>query len=124
VDKHIESNTVTDNIIKFPNKPTEEVKVITDEIELQKQSLSFAYEVIDNIHDMLHEETGSCIYTDEEFMPITIFAAEVISAMWLMTQGVNEHPMQDIANDLFGDIDVDNSQDLDYDDYNEDKEKD
>ena len=121
MDKPTESNTMTDNVIKFPNKLEEKVEVITDELDLHRQSLSFAYEAIDNIHDMLHEETGDCIYTDDDYTSITIFIAEVISGMFLMSHGV-EHPMQEIADDLFNDVDI--SDEMDYSESNDETNKD
>ncbi len=121
MDKPLESNTMTDNVIKFPNKPTENVEVVTDELDLHRQSLSFAYEAIDNIHDMLHEETGDCIYTDDDYTAITIFLAEVISGMFLMSHGI-EHPMQEIANDLFDDVDTDDE--VGYNESNDETNKD
>jgi hypothetical protein len=105
VDKPTESNTMTNNVIKFPQKKTETID-IPEDIDLHKYSIEFAYEVIDNIHDMFHEETGDCIFVDDDYTAMTIFLAETISGMYLLSQGV-DHPMQEIANDLFGDIEID-----------------
>jgi hypothetical protein len=126
--------TKNNNVIKFPTTDKEKEQILGKNIEfvnaddepenIQKESLVFAYEVIDELHDMLHSETGDCIFTDNEYMPLVIFAAEVISAIYLLSHGIDEHPMMDIANDLFGDIDIDNSEDFVYtDDENDDEEK-
>lgn len=111
MDKLIERISMNNNVIKFPNKRVETVE-ISDEESINKKSLEFAYEMIDYIHDGIHEETGDCIFTDDEYMPIVICMAEVISAAYLMSQG-HDHPFQEIAHDLFSDVDI--SEEMEYD---------
>lgn len=103
---------MSNNVIKFPAKKAETVD-IQGELTLNKRALEFAYEMIDYIHDGFHEETGECIFTDNEYMPMVICMAEVIAAAYLLSQG-RDHPFQEIAQDLFGDIDIDAEMD-----YNE-----
>jgi hypothetical protein len=121
------------NVIKFPLSNEEKKEMFGRNVEfvqvddaesIEKESLVFAYDVIDHLHDMLHEETGDCIFTDDSYMTLTIFAAEVISTIYLMAHGVDDQPIQQIADDLFGNIDVDNLSDLDYTDQNNNNEKD
>ena len=95
---------MSNNIIKFPAKKAETVD-IQGELTLNKRALEFAYEMIDYIHDGIHEETGDCIFTDDEYMSIVICMAEVISAAYLLSQG-HDHPFQEIAHDLFSDVDI------------------
>ena len=103
---------MNNNVIKFPNKKTETIE-IEDEQTLNKRALDFAYEMIDYVHDGIHEETGDCIFTDDEYIPMVICMAEVIAATYMLSQG-HDHPFQEIANDLFGDVDIDSNMD-----YNE-----
>jgi hypothetical protein len=109
------------NVIKFPKRKPETIE-IPEDLALHKYSLEFAYEVIDNIHDTFHEETGDCIFVDDDYTAMVLFLAETISGMYLMSQGV-DHPMQEIATDLFGDveIDVDIPSEMDYDVSNNDE---
>jgi hypothetical protein len=108
------------NVIKFPNKRVETVD-IEDENTLNKKALEFAYEMIDYIHDGIHEETGDCIFTDDEYMPMVICMAEVIASTYMLSQG-HEHPFQEIAQDLFGDIDID--AEMDYDETSNESDED
>lgn len=96
---------MTNNVIKFPKKRTETIE-IEDANVLNRKALDFAYEMLDYIHDRVHEKTGDCIFTDDEYTPIVICTAEVISAMYLQSQGVG-HSFQEIAQELFGDVDID-----------------
>lgn len=102
---------MTDNVIKFPAKKIETVE-IEDEHTLNKKALEFAYEMIDYIHDGIHEETGDCIFTDDEYMPMVIYMAEVIASTYMLSQG-HDHPFQEIAQELFGDVDIDAEMDYD-----------
>jgi len=101
---------MTNNVIKFPSRKIEA------EPSIHTESLEFAYELIDELHDRLHDETGDCIFTDDEYTAITIFLAEVISAMYLMGHGL-DHPIQEIASELFGDVDIDDE--MDYNEFND-----
>lgn len=92
------------NVIEFPARKTETVE-IEDSRTLNKKAMEFAYEMIDYVHDGIHEETGDCIFTDDEYIPIVICMAEVISAAYMLSQG-HDHPFQEIAQDLFGNIDI------------------
>ena len=103
---------MSNNVIKFPAKKAETVE-IEDENTLNKRALEFAYEMIDYIHDGFHEETGDCIFTDDEYVPMVIYMVEVIAATHMLSQG-HDHPFQEIAQDLFGDVDIDAEMD-----YNE-----
>lgn len=76
---------MANNIIKFPSKKTETVE-IEDDHTLNKKALEFAYEMIDYVHDGIHEETGDCIFTDDDYVPMVICMAEVISATYLLSQ--------------------------------------
>jgi hypothetical protein len=106
----------TDNVIKFRPRKTETVE-IQEEQDSNREALEFAYEVLDILHDMLHEQTGDCIYTDRDYSALTICVAEVIAAVYLTSQGI-EHPFQEIANDFFGNVDVDIDSEMDYNESN------
>ena len=102
-----------DNVIRFPTTHKLQGKsadiVTVDDVETTNaESMNFAYEIVDVIHELLQEKTGDCVYTDDEYTPIIILVAEVLSAIYLTSQGVDDHPMQNVAADLFGDVDIDN----------------
>lgn len=94
------------NVIKFPTNKKTEIVEIQEEEFVHKKSLEFAYEIIDYLHDQMYEETGDCIFDDDDYVPLIICTAEVISALFLHSQG-HEHPFQEIAHDLFGEVDID-----------------
>ena len=104
---------MVDNIVKFPTKLETTVEV-TD--GCHDDSVDFAYTVIEELHDMMHNETGDCIFTDEDYHPLNSMMAEVVSAIYLMSQGIN-HPMQEIAINLLENVDI-----TDKADYNENNE--
>lgn len=97
---------MSSNVIKFPNNKKTETIEIEDERVLSKRALEFAYEMIDYVHDGIHEETGDCIFTDDEYVPMVICMAEVIASIYMLSRG-HDHPFQEIANNLFGDVDID-----------------
>jgi hypothetical protein len=105
---------MTNNVIKFPQKKSETVD-IEDVDDIHKYSLEFAYSVIDDIHDVFHEETGDCIFVDDDYTSLVILLAEVLSGMYLLSQGI-DHPTQEIADDLFAHVkeEIDNSTDTSY----------
>lgn len=107
---------MTDNIVKFPAK-VEHIEQEDNE-KLHDIAIDFANVAVEELHHMMHDETGDCIFTDEEYHPLNFMFAEVVSAMYLMSQGV-DHPMQEIAETLFGDVDI-----TDESDYNETNEND
>jgi hypothetical protein len=112
---------MTDNVVKFPGKNTETVDIL-EEKDLHTQSLDFAYELIHQAHDTIHEEFGDCILTDEEYNPLVFLLAETLSAIYFMTQGV-DHVLQEIAEDLFGDVVVDNDDEMVYNEPNDDNKE-
>jgi len=103
------------NVIKFPAKRAVTVELPPEEVTVQ-ESLEFAYEIADVIHDALHERTGDCIFTDDDYTPLVICVTEVISAMYLMSHG-HAHPFHEIAQELFGGVDID--AEMEYDETNE-----
>jgi hypothetical protein len=106
---------MTNNVIKFPNKKLETIEN-KQELTLNQESIEFAYEIADVLHDVLHERTGDCIFTDDDYTPLVICVTEVISAIYMMSQG-HDHPFQEIAQELFGNVDID--AEMDYDESNE-----
>lgn len=96
---------MTSNVITFPSKKEEAVD-IKDKMSVEEDANDFAQELIDIIHGALYDKTGECIFTDEEYRPIAICLGEVISAMYMLSQGYDDHPFQEIAKEIFGD-DVD-----------------
>ena len=96
------------NVIPFP-RPKEEVIEIKDRMTVEEDANEFASEIIEIIHNALHDKTGDCIFTDDEFMPIALCLEEVISAMYLLSQGYDDHPFQDIAKDIFG-VDIEDEE--------------
>jgi hypothetical protein len=113
MDKVIERIYMTDNIIKFPSKKMETV-TIEDEVTLGDDSIEFAYAIIDEVHDLIHESSGECIFTDDEYKPLVLCITESLAALYLMSHGV-EHPFQELAQEIFGD-DIDISSGVDYND--------
>jgi hypothetical protein len=112
---------MTDNVVKFPDKNTETVDIL-EEKDLHTRSLDFAYNIIHQLHDDLHEETGDCVFTDEEYNPLVFLLAETLSAIYFMSNGA-DHVMQEIAEDLFGDVMVDNDDEMGYSEPNDDNEE-
>jgi hypothetical protein len=109
-----------DNVINFPKKETEVISVDEDDVILY-QSLSVAHEILEQLHDVLHEQTDECIFTDPEYSNMITLFIETVSAMYHMTQG-KTHVLQEIADDFFEEM-VDNTDEKDYNDNNEtDKE--
>jgi hypothetical protein len=109
-----------DNVIKFPTKQLIDNVEIADEDDVRIESISIAYQIMDSLHDIIHEETEECIFTDDEYVPMVIFLSEAISAMYLKASGF-DHPMQEIAENLFGDVDID--PDMEYNESNDDDNK-
>jgi len=111
-----------DNVIKFqPRENTVKTVEISSEEKLNAKSLEFSYDVLDIIHDMIHEQTGDCIFTDDDYKSITICTAEVVSAIYLMSQGL-DHPFHEISKTLFNDVDIDNKVDYDIPNVNDDED--
>jgi hypothetical protein len=92
---------MTSNVIAFPQK--EETVEIRDRISTEEDADSFANEIVEIIHNALHDRTGECIFTDDEYTPITICIGEVITALYMLSQGFDDHPFQQIATEIFGD---------------------
>lgn len=91
---------MTSNVITFPQRmETIEVK---NEIIAGEEANDFANQIIEIIHNALHDQTGECMFTDPEYKPMTICIGEVISALYMLSQGHN-HPFLEIANEIFGD---------------------
>jgi hypothetical protein len=98
---------MSDNkVINFPSKKIEDLKILEEE-DIQNSAYEFASNILDYIHDGIHEETGECIYSDDGYIPLGIYITEVLSSIYLMSQGV-DHPFQEIAEEVFG-ADSDNS---------------
>lgn len=115
MDESTERNTMTNNVIAFQPKKEEPIE-IKDKSSVEEDANDFAYELIEIIHGALHDRTGECIFTDEEYKPITICLGEVISAMYMLSQGYDDHPFQEISKEIFGDeVDIDEE-----DEYNDD----
>jgi hypothetical protein len=108
-----------DNVIKFPKKETATVTVDEDD-EILYQSLNIAHEALEQLHDILHEQTDECIYTDSAYSNMITLFVEIVSAMYHMTQG-KDHILQEIADDFFEET-VDNPDEKDYNDNETDKE--
>lgn len=112
---------MTDNVIKFPFKTDVETITIEDEGSTYLDAYEFFSNIIDLIHDGLHENTGDCIFTDEEFHPLVNMLGENLIAMYLLSQGI-DHPLQDVAKDFFETVDI--SENVDYNDTKDDIDKD
>ena len=105
------------NVIKFPSMKDEvETIMIKDELDHHKDSFELVDPVIEYLHDMLHEQTGDCMFEDDDYRALKILISEAVSAIYLLSQGV-EHPLQEIAEDLFNDLDIEEN--IDYDESNE-----
>ena len=101
----IERNTMKNNVIAFPQR-NEEIVDIKSAEEVEIDANDFANEIVNFIHDELHEKTGECIFTDEEYRSITICVGEVITALYMQSQG-HDHPFLEIADEIFGeDVDI------------------
>lgn len=87
-----------DNVIKFPQTNLETVEVDYED-KVHQHSLDYAYRVINNFHDDFHKETGDCIYVDEDYTSMVLLFAEVISGMYMKSQGF-DHPTHEIADSL------------------------
>ncbi len=103
------------NIIEFPKFRKKE------DTDLRDESLEFAYEMIHSFHDSFHDATGDCIFTDDDYDSLTFLLVEVLTGFHMKSLG-KDHPMQEIADDLF-DF-VDNDHDTDYNVSNNDIEDD
>ena len=101
-------------IVKVPNR-LHEVN-IQESNEFQKETIEFSYEIIDHIHDIIHEKFDECIYTDQDYEPLVVCLSELISAICHMTQG-KDHPFIDFCNEVFVDSGINM-------DYNENENKD
>lgn len=88
---------MTDNVIHIP---FEKMRRVKEEIENLDPSIVFSHYILDLIHDEIHEETGICIFEQEEYDPIIILLLETIGALHMKTQN-KEHPIQKAAEDLF-----------------------
>ncbi len=113
MDQPTERNKMTSNVIAFPKREGETINTI-DRLQVESDADEFAYELMETIHDVFHQKTGECIFTDEDYAPISIYLSEVISAMYMLSQGHDDHPMQEIAKDVFGN-DLDIAEKNDYD---------
>lgn len=114
---------MTTNVIAFPQRKDEAIEAIEikDEMEVSEDASNFANEIIEIIHYALYEKTGECIFTDEEYRPITICISEVIAGLYMLSQG-REHPFQEIASEIFGD-EVDIADENEYTDENVNNEE-
>lgn len=109
---------MTSNVISFPQKIVETID-IEDELLAEENGNDFASEIIEHVHDMIHERTGDCIFTEEAYKPLAICLGEVLTAMYMFSQGHETHPFYDIAQDIFGDpLDISGDQD-----YTDDTDK-
>lgn len=104
---------MTDNVIKFPRRKEETVEVV-DTMTLEETGNHIAGDLMDVVHDFFHDETGECIYTDEEYLPLVICLGEVLTAMYMFSQGDDSHPFYGVAQEIFGDSPVDNSEKESY----------
>jgi hypothetical protein len=104
MDNPTERDKMKSNVINFHPRKNEEIETIDikDELAVGEDATDFANEIIEIIHYALYEKTGECIFTDEEYMPITICLGEVIAGLYMLSQGHN-HPFQEIASEIFGD---------------------
>lgn len=95
---------MTSNVITFPSRNEEAIEIveIKNEIIAGEEANEFANEIIEIIHNALHDKTGECIFTDEDYKAITICLGEVIAGLYMLSQGHN-HPFQEIASEIFGD---------------------
>lgn len=100
-----------DNVIKFPFNNAEMVEVKEENI-LGEESTTFAHTIIDDIHDRIHENTGECIFSNDEYLPLIMCVADAISGIYLMANGVDNF-FTEIAQELYGDVDL--SDDVLYD---------
>jgi hypothetical protein len=91
-------------------------------MSLEEVGHHFAYEVLDHLHEMIHEATDECIYTDEKYNPISIYAVEVITAMFMLANGDDSHPFCEIADEVFNES-VDKGDDLGYNGKNVDNDE-
>jgi len=111
---------MTNNVIQFQSRKIETVE-INDAAETEIDANDFANEIVEVIHDMLHDKTGDCIFTDEDYKSITICIGEVITALYMLSQG-HDHPFIEIANEIFGD-EVDISEEEGYNSENVNNEE-
>jgi len=102
-----------DNVIKFPGR-NDETKVIISDMDLEEAGNDFAYEVMEQIHDILHEKNGECIFTDEQYLPLVTCLGEVLTALYMFSEGNDTHPFHEIAQDIFGDDSLDISEEEGY----------
>jgi len=95
---------MTNNVITFPSRKEETVETIEfkDEMASEEEANDFANEIIEIIHAALYEKTGECMFTDEDYTPITICLSEVIAGLYMLSQG-HDHPFLEIASEIFGD---------------------
>jgi hypothetical protein len=92
---------MTDNVIKFPIPKEDTI------LDIEEAGNDFAHEVMESIHDILHTKTGECLYTDEQYKPLAICLGEVLTALYMFSQGDETHPFYTIAQEIFGDESLD-----------------
>jgi hypothetical protein len=106
---------MTNNVIQFQSRKVETIE-IKDATEVEIDANDFANEIVEMVHDVLHERTGECMFTDDEYTSITICISEVITALYMKSQG-HGHPFLEIAEEIFGE-DVDIADEMSYTDVN------
>lgn len=104
---------MTSNVITFPPRKEETVE-IEDDLILEEVGNDFANEIIEHIHEVLHDKTGECLLTDEQYRPLIICLGEVLTALYMFSQGNETHPFNEIAQEIFGDSAVDIPEELEY----------
>jgi hypothetical protein len=122
VDQPPERDEMTSNVIKFPTQNRVETIEIETEFVAEENGNDFGSEIIEYIHDVLHEKTGECIFTDEQYRPLVICLGEILTALHMFTQGHDTHPFYEIANEIFGEK-VDIAEEVDYTGENENNEE-
>lgn len=108
---------MTGNVIKFPGRNSESINVEVD-MDTEEAGNDFAYEIMEYIHDILHEKNGECIFTDEQYLPLVTCLGEVLTALYMFSEGDDTHPFREIAQDIFGDNSLDNADVEHYNDEN------
>jgi hypothetical protein len=93
---------MTTNVITFPSRKEETVE-IESTMAIEEAGNDFAYEVMEHIHDILHDQTGECLFTDDQYKPLAICLGEVLTALYMFSQGNETHPFYEIAQEIFGD---------------------
>ena len=104
------------NIVKFPNikldAPPQSLEEMVEQIV--EYRVGFGTEMSEMLTQVVISElqnTGaSLIHHQEEAIPLILMLQELILAIYLLGSGA-EHPLQEIAHDLYGDFDDDTTED-------------